>query len=124
MSKNLVVAMAITQAARLSFELTKEQQIDNRIWQSLFEDKEFIATVRHQLQNQAGMFRRPKNPSQEDFIDLRDEISPKLSHISRWPVVRALFLACEIESLLPEEVAEGFCTEIIEEILIDELGGL
>ena len=122
---NIQIAKAIAKAYLLriavqkTYDLTKRNEIEQRIWDQLFNDKDVLHDLNKNISQNSGLFQKPNLPDKEDLEALRLEFTNRLPQVSRWNQIRAMFLACEMEDLLGMN-DELIFTDIIEDMLVSE----
>ena len=122
---NIQIAKAIAKAYLLrvavqkTYDLTGKSEIDQRIWDQLFEDQDVLHDLNKNISQNSGLFQKPSLPDQSDLEALRLDFTNRLPQVSRWNQIRAMFLACEMEDLLGMNDELVF-TDIIEDMLVNE----
>lgn len=122
---NIQIAKAIAKAYLLrvavqkTYDLTGKSEIDQRIWDQLFEDQDVLHDLNKNISQNSGLFQKPSLPDQSDLEALRLDFTNRLPQVSRWNHIRAMFLACEMEDLLGMNDELVF-TDIIEDMLVNE----
>ena len=118
-AKAIATAYLIRIAVQKTFDLTRNTEIEPRIWDQLFSDDDVLSELNRNIRNSTPFFQKPNLPDKSDLEDLRIEFSSQLAQISRWNHVKAMFLACEMEDLLGMNDELVF-TDIIEDMLVSE----
>ena len=122
---NIQIAKAIAKAYLLrvavqkTYDLTRKNEIEQRIWDQLFDDKDVLHDLNKNISQNSGLFQKQNLPDKEDLEVLRLEFTNRLPQVSRWNQIRAMFLACEMEDLLDMNDELVF-TDIIEDMLVSE----
>ena len=118
-AKAIAKAYLLRVAVQKTYDLTRKSEIEQRIWDQLFDDKDVLHNLNKNISQNAGLFQKPSLPDKEDLEALRLEFTNRLPQVSRWNQIRAMFLACEMEDLLGMNDELVF-TDIIEDMLVGE----
>ena len=118
-AKAIAKAYLLRVAVQKTYDLTRKNEIEQRIWDQLFEDKDVLHDLNKNISQNSGLFQQPNLPDKEDLEALRLEFTNRLPQVSRWNQIRAMFLACEMEDLLGMNDELVF-TDIIEDMLASE----
>ena len=118
-SKAIAKAFLLRVAVQKTYDLTKKNEIEQRIWDQLFDDKDVLHDLNKNISQNSGLFQKPNLPDKEDLEVLRVEFTNRLPQVSRWNQIRAMFLACEMEDLLGMSDELVF-TDIIEDMLVSD----
>ena len=119
-AKAIAKAYLLRVAVQKTYDLTRKNEIEQRIWDQLFDDKDVLHDLNKNISQNSGLFQKPNHPDKEDLEALRLEFTNRLPQVSRWNQIRAMFLACEMEDLLGMNDELVF-TDIIEDMLVSEL---
>ena len=118
-AKAIAKAYLLRVAVQKTYDLTRKNEIEQRIWDQLFEDKDVLHDLNKNISQNSGLFQKPNLPDNEDLEALRLDFTNRLPQVSRWNQIRAMFLACEMEDLLGMSDELVF-TDIIEDMLVSE----
>jgi len=118
-AKAIAKAYLLRVAVQKTYDLTRKNEIEQRIWDQLFDDKDVLHDLNKNISQNSGLFQQPNLPDKEDLESLRLEFTNRLPQVSRWNQIRAMFLACEMEDLLGMNDELVF-TDIIEDMLVSE----
>ena len=118
-TKSIAKAYLLRVAVQKTYDLTRKNEIEQRIWDQLFEDKDVLHDLNKNISQNSGLFQKPNLPDNEDLEALRLDFTNRLPQVSRWNQIRAMFLACEMEDLLGMSDELVF-TDIIEDMLVSE----
>ena len=118
-AKAIAKAYLLRVAVQKTYDLTRKNEIEQRIWDQLFDDKDVLHDLNKNISQNSGFFQKPNLPDKEDLEALRLEFTNRLPQVSRWNQIKAMFLACEMEDLLGMN-DELIFTDIIEDMLVSE----
>ena len=118
-AKAIAKAYLLRVAVQKTYDLTRKNEIEQRIWDQLFDDKDVLHDLNKNISQNSGLFQQPNLPDKEDLESLRLEFTNRLPQVSRWNQIRDMFLACEMEDLLGMNDELVF-TDIIEDMLVSE----
>lgn len=123
MSKAIGLALAITEVAQASYEVTKTPGLNIEIWNKIIESSSFQNLVYRNItpaKNWLGVPDPGSMPTMQDFTDLKVEFSKRLDFFAGWPSVRALFMMLEAEATMEGRVPEGFFSEILYDFVLED----
>ena len=122
MSKQLAVAMLLVEAAKRSFSNSNVMTISNPAWTETCQALDVQKYVSRNLNSSGGFFKKLSTitPSSSDFEALHDELLPRISALSKFDELQAVFHGYAAEVLLYGEIC-GVISEGIEEIAIEKL---
>lgn len=121
MAKLDVLHAAVIETARRSHPYEGHVLSPAR-WTEVLEDKAFIDKCNQRFdKGRNRLFRGSANPSDQDYEELRDTYGPLLARWELWPAMRAFFFSLDADAQLKQTDTEGFLSEIVEDVVYEEL---
>jgi hypothetical protein len=126
MSKVQAASLLLIEAAKSSFYKNNDHRLHESEWISVCNDLEVQKMVLRstgQSSGFMGLLSGKEGPTKEDFVELCNELKPKLAHLEKSKPIRAFFLELEVEKLLyPGD--PGVLSEGLEDIIFEFLAEL
>ena len=121
MSKAMVLALAITESAALSFRSSGQRMIERACWHETLDSSGFHKLVNNNLKPVKTLFFVQDNtPTLADFRDFKNEYVAEINEFMKWGSVRAFFALLEAEKELGERIPEDFFSETAFDYVLED----
>jgi len=121
MSRSVVLALAITESAALSFRTTGERVIERSCWHETLDSSRFHKLAKNNLKpTKTLFFLQDSSPTLADFRDFKNEHVADIKEFMQWGSVRAFFALLDAEKELIERVPEDHFSELAFDYVLED----